>query len=123
MAKWSKSKAQTEMKLPPLTTDQEQTTPDWHKIKMVEKLDPAALWTVTWDTSRQSALFNTAYQKTEAEATDCAKRFLRLGFVVYSIRDPSGTEVMDETAIATRFKPELPPAKSWRAPPRDGATD
>lgn len=104
MPRWSKSKAQAETRLPPLTTERDATT-NWHKIKTVEESESVALWSITWDTSRQSDAVNTAYQKTEEEATGCARRFLRLGFIVYSIKDPAGTEVMNETAIAERFKP------------------
>jgi hypothetical protein len=109
MARWSKSKAKLETALPPLTTQQSDTstTPNWHQMKMVEGLLPTALWTVTWDTRRQANAFNTAYHKGQPDAVDCAKRFLRLGFVVYSIKDPEGSEIMDETAINERFKPAV----------------
>ncbi len=109
MAKWSKSKAKLETALPPLTTQQSErsTTPNWHQLKMVEGLAPTASWTVTWDTRRKADAFNTAHHKGQNDAVDCAKRFLRLGFVVYSIKDPDGSEIMDETAINAHCKPAV----------------
>lgn len=106
MVKWSKTKAKLETLLPPLTTalGSASATPNWHQIKMTEGLAPTPLWAVTWDTKRQADAFNTAHHKSQSDALDCAKRFLQLGFVVYSIKDPEGSEVMDETAIARQFK-------------------
>ncbi len=46
-----------------------------------------------------------ATEKTEEEALQRAERFLKLGFVVYEIRDPKGLVFMDEAAISKRFKP------------------
>jgi hypothetical protein len=107
MPKWSKAKAKLETVLPPLTTEQDErsTTPNWHQIKMVEGSTPTSFWTVIWDTRRQPDAFNTAHHKAQEDAVDCAKRFLRLGFLVYSIRDPDGVEIMDEAAIGERLKP------------------
>jgi hypothetical protein len=103
MARWSKPKAQAEIKLPPLTTEKDLAT-NWHKTN-TDDAKPEQPWTVTWDTSRKPDAFNTARHKTEGEAMDCARRFLRLGCVVYSIKDGSGSEVMNESEIYERFKP------------------
>ena len=99
MARWSKSKADIATKLPPLTTDSPSAGPNWHQAAKIENPEPAPLWTVLWDTSRNTGSFNKAHHMNEAAAIDCAKRFLRLGFIVYSIRDASGAETMDEKAI------------------------
>lgn len=106
MARWSKAKAQAETKLPPLTTEKDLAT-NWHKIN-TDGAKPEPFWTVTWDTSRKPDAFNTAQLKTEEEAMDCARRFLRMGCIVYSIKDSSGAEVLNEAAISERFKPASP---------------
>jgi hypothetical protein len=98
------SKTQSETKLPPLTTEQDHAT-NWHRSTTRQTPEAPALWSVTWDTSPHADAFNTAYHKTEEEAADCARRFLKLGFVVYSIKDATGTEVMDEAAVAERYSP------------------
>jgi hypothetical protein len=102
MARRSKAKAEAETRLPPLTTEQNAGT-DWHKKKTGER--PAPMWSVSWDTSRHPGSGNAAYQKTGQEAAECARRFLKMGFIVYSIKDPAGTEMMDEATIANRLGP------------------
>lgn len=121
MARWSKSKAKLETVLPPLTTEQVRpsTTPNWHQIKMDEGPDPIPLWTVTWDTSKQPGAFNTAHHASRTDAFDCTKRFLRMGFVVYSIKDPAGIELMNEEAINAQFAPEPQAARAPRLPPSE----
>lgn len=113
MARWSKAKAGLETKLPPLTTDQPFRGPNWHELGKVANPEPAPLWTVTWDTSRHADAFNRAHHLTESAAIDCARRFLRLGFIVYSIEDAAGIETMNEAAIIKHLKPvplpEVPP--------------
>lgn len=42
-------------------------------------------------------------EKTEEEALQRAERFLKLGFVVYAIRRPTGEVFMDEAQITQRF--------------------
>ena len=103
MARWSKAKAQAETMLPPLTTEKDLAR-NWHKTN-TDDAKPEPLWTVTWDTSRKPDVFNTARHKTEGEAMDSAQRFLRLGCIVYSIKDSAGSEVMNESEIYERFKP------------------
>ncbi len=110
MSRWSKQKANLETKLPPLTTDHGSAGPNWHAINNAEIAEAEACWTVTWDTARKADLFNTAYHKSEAEAIASAKRFLRMGFIVYSIKDAAGIETMDESAINDRLGPGPGPA-------------
>jgi hypothetical protein len=42
------------------------------------------------------------------DALQRAKRFLKLGFVVYAIKDPNGATFMDEVQIADHFAPREP---------------
>lgn len=114
MARWSKQKAESDIKLPPLTTDHASAGADWHSINKTEASEAKAQWTVSWDTARHADTFNTSCHKSEEEAIASARRFLRLGFVVYSIRDPSGIEKMDEPAINQQLAPALPPKTSPR---------
>jgi hypothetical protein len=109
MARWSKQKAESDIKLPPLTTDHGSAGADWHSINKVEASEEKTQWTVSWDTVRHIDTFNTSSHKSEQEAIASARRFLRLGFVVYSIRDPAGVEKMDEPAINEQLGPALPP--------------
>ena len=116
---WTKVKPAN--RLPPLTTDDTQVpTTDWHRIKMAEGIEPAPFWAIIWDTSRHDGTFNTAQDKTEAAAHDRAKKFLQMGFVVYSIIDPAGRKSMDEAAITMRFKLEAPAVKAPILPTGDG---
>ena len=63
-------------------------------------------WTIWWDLRRRSGTAGRirAIEETEAEALQRAQRFLKLGFVVYEIRDPSGAMFMDEAQIRQRFE-------------------
>jgi hypothetical protein len=62
-------------------------------------------WTILWDTERRLGMgrSNTAVAQTEAGALDRAQHFLKLGCVVYAIRNPEGAVYMDEAKIAARF--------------------
>ena len=62
-------------------------------------------WTIFWDMRRHPGTerWNRAIEATKAESLERAQRFLKLGFVVYAIRDPVGTMVMDEAQIRERF--------------------
>ena len=67
-------------------------------------------WTVIWDTKRKAGAGgrNTAVEKHELAALDRARHLLRMGFVVYQIRDPSGAVFLETAAIRSRLglKPE-----------------
>ena len=112
MARWSKQKAELDINLPPLSTDHGSAGPDWHSINKTEASEAKAEWTVSWDTARHADTFNTACHKSEQEAIASARRFLRLGFVVYSIKDPFGIEKMDEPAINEQLGPAPLPKTS-----------
>jgi hypothetical protein len=62
-------------------------------------------WTIWWDMHRHSAKegWSRAMEETEAQAVERAQRFLKLGFVVYEIRNPEGALFMDEAQIARRL--------------------
>jgi hypothetical protein len=63
------------------------------------------VWTIWWDMHRRPGKdqWSRATEKTEAEALERAHRFLKLGFVVYQIRDAKGAVFMDEAQITERF--------------------
>jgi hypothetical protein len=76
-------------------------------------------WTILWDMHRRpgSEGWSRAVESNEGEALQRAERFLKLGFIVYEIRDPTGLVVHDEAAISRRFKPtSLPESPSEQAP-------
>lgn len=62
-------------------------------------------WTIWWDMHRRpdQERWSRAVEKTESEALDRARRFLKLGFVVYEIRDAKGAVFMDEARITERL--------------------
>lgn len=63
-------------------------------------------WTIWWDMHRRPGTegWNRATEKTEEEALQRAERFLKLGFVVYAIKDPKGAMFMDEAQIRRHFE-------------------
>jgi hypothetical protein len=67
--------------------------------------EPRLSWTIWWDMHRRAGSQgrSRAMEGSEAEALQRAQRFLKLGFVVYAIRDPAGALFMDEAQIAHRF--------------------
>jgi len=63
-------------------------------------------WIVLWETTERSdGHWSTVRSPTEANAVECASHFLKLGFVVHAIKDPTGAVVMDAESIAARFSP------------------
>ncbi len=115
----SNSKSKSETKLPPLTTDQGETTnTNWHRLTLAEGAEQITFWTVTWDTSRRDGVFNTAQDATQSAALDRARQMLRMNFVVYKICEPSGAVFLDEAAIYTRLAPKpAAPSEPRRLPP------
>jgi len=66
-------------------------------------------WIVLWETTERSdGRWNAVRNPSEANAIECAAHFLKLGFVVHAIKDPSGAVVMDAQSIAARFAPNQP---------------
>lgn len=64
-----------------------------------------ACYTIWWDMHRRSGSegWSRAVESSEDEALQRAERFLKLGFVVHAIKDPTGAVVMDEAQITERF--------------------
>ena len=75
-------------------------------------------WTILWDMHRRTGSegWSRAMESNEGEALQRAERFLKLGFVVYEIRDPKGAVAHDEAAIRRRFKPAPAPAEAPTTP-------
>jgi len=67
--------------------------------------DTGERWTVIWDTKRKPGTDgrNSAAERYESTALDRARHMLRLGFVVYEIRQPSGLVFLEEAGILDRL--------------------
>jgi hypothetical protein len=67
-------------------------------------------WTILWDIRRRPGKggWSRAVEANEAEALKRAERFLKLGFVVYEIRDAADRLFMEEAAVSEHFKPASP---------------
>jgi len=87
-------------------------TQSWQHLS-AQGPDRDARWAVIWDTKRKAEIDgrNTAIEKSEAAALDRARHLLRMAFVVYEIREPSGVVFLMETDIRARVGlPPEPPA-------------
>jgi hypothetical protein len=63
-------------------------------------------WTVLWDTAAKAdGNWSIVRTPNEATALERAAHFVKLGFVVHVIKDPSGTIVLNAREIARRFGP------------------
>ena len=96
-------------------------TKNWHQLSVAQP-DSGAKWTIIWDTKRRSETDgrNKAVEKFESAALDRAKHLLRMGFVVYEIREPHGSVYLEEAEINRRFAPPTKPARTApRLPPED----
>jgi len=80
-------------------------------------------WTILWDTRKVSVEdhWSVAHAKSESEALERAAHFLRLGFAVHAIKDPSGSTVLDEDLIKQRFAPTARRDSSGTTPSEGGA--
>jgi len=76
----------------------------WQHLS-ARKFDSGERWTVIWDTKRKAGSEgrNTAAERSEGAALDRARHLLRMGFVVYEIRDPAGARCLSEAEIRTRL--------------------
>jgi hypothetical protein len=74
--------------------------------------DSGERWTLIWDTKRRPGNEgrNTAVEKFEQGALDRARHLLRMDFVVYETRDPSGAVFLEEGEIRRRL--DIPVAAS-----------
>ncbi len=70
----------------------------------LEASDSGPPWIVLWDTTpRPDGNWSTVRAHTEASALERAAHFVKLGFVVHAIKDPSGAIVMNAGEIVARF--------------------
>jgi hypothetical protein len=77
---------------------------NWHHLSARE-FDSGKRWTIIWDVARKQGIEgrSTALEKFEASALDRAQQFLRMGFIVYEIREPSGSVFLEEAGVRQRF--------------------
>src|SRR6185437_6771283 len=61
-------------------------------------------WIVLWDTAaRADDDWSTVRTQSESSALERAAHFVKLGFIVHAIKDPTGAVVMNAAEIAARF--------------------
>ncbi|HUZ75508.1 MAG TPA: hypothetical protein VMU87_21190 [Stellaceae bacterium] len=78
----------------------------------LEPPDSGPPWTVLWETKTPlDGRWSTARVVTEQAALERAAHFVKLGFVVHAITNPSGAVVLDGQQIVDRFgaAPNRPP--------------
>ena len=67
----------------------------------IEPTDNGPPWTILWETKvRSNGQWSTARAGSRAAALDQAVHFVKLGFVVNGVKDPSGIVVLNAAAIA-----------------------
>jgi hypothetical protein len=91
------------------TKPRPRSSTNWQHLS-VSEADDGKRWRIIWDTTRRMAdeVRSTAAEKTKGAALDRARHMLRMGFIVYEIRDPSGAIFLDEPAMRAEFgKAEL----------------
>jgi len=70
----------------------------------LEAPDSGPPWTVLWDTKAPAnGEWSAAKAGSEQAALERAAHFVKLGFVVHAIKDPTGAVFMDQSAISGRF--------------------
>ena len=71
-------------------------------------LDNGERWSIVWDTQRKPGTEdrNPALEKSESGALERARHLLRMGFIVYEIRQPSGSVFLEETGLRERLRLE-----------------
>ena len=76
----------------------------WHHLSATEA-DNGQRWSIIWDVVRKPGTDgrNTALEKYEAGALDRARHILRMGFIVYEIRQPSGSVLLEEAGLRELF--------------------
>ena len=77
---------------------------NWHHLS-VSVMDNGERWSIVWDTERKPGPDgrNTALEKLETGALDRARHMLRMGFIVYEIRRPTGDVYLEEADLQQRF--------------------
>ncbi len=77
---------------------------NWHRLSVAD-FDNGERWTIVWDTQRRPGIDgrSTALEKLETSALDRARHMLRMGFIVYEIRQPSGAVFLEEAGVRERL--------------------
>jgi hypothetical protein len=77
---------------------------NWQNLT-VRTVDTGERWAISWDTQRKPGADgrNRAEEKNQRAALERARHLLRMGFVVYEIRDPAGALFLDEAHIRQHF--------------------
>ena len=79
---------------------------NWQHLSASEG-DDGKRWRIIWDIARGDGR-NTAEEKLKSAALDRARHMLRMGFVVYEIREPSGSTFLDEAGIREQLAANAP---------------
>jgi hypothetical protein len=76
----------------------------WHRLSVTE-VDNGERWTIVWDTQQRPGDEgrSIAREKLESAALDRARHMRRMGFVVYEIREPSGSVYLAGDALRERL--------------------
>lgn len=85
-------------------TRKQRSSSNWHYLSARE-VDDGKRWSIIWDVERKPGVEdrNTALEKHETGALDRARHMLRMGFIVYEIREPSGSVFLEEAGLRQRF--------------------
>jgi hypothetical protein len=77
---------------------------NWHHLSATE-FDNGERWSIVWDTQRRPGVDgrSTALEKLEHGALERARHILRMGFIVYEIRQPSGSVFLEEAGVRQRL--------------------
>lgn len=80
------------------------STSSWHHLSASEA-DNGERWSIIWDVQRKpgSDGRSTALERFENGALERARHMLRMGFVVYEIRKPSGLVYLEEAGLRERL--------------------
>jgi len=91
------------------TNPRPRSSSSWQHLSASEG-DDGRRWRIIWDTTRRPEIEarNTAVEKLKSAALDRARHMLRMGFVVYEIREPSGSLFLDEAAICEQLGASAP---------------
>ena len=82
----------------------QRSSSNWHHLS-ARQIDDGKRWSIIWDVARKAGVEhrNTALEKHETGALDRARHMLRMGFIVYEIREPSGSVFLEEAGLRERF--------------------
>jgi hypothetical protein len=82
---------------------------NWQNLSASEG-DDGKRWRIIWDITRRAGSDgrNTAEEKLKSAVLDRARHLLRMGFVVYEIREPSGAIFLDEAGIREQLSANAP---------------